>query len=191
MTTITLILTQGYADWEGALLGAVARSFYGMTTRWVTPDGAPVTSSGGLTVAPDGPLTGIGETDALVVLGGRAWRAPDTPDVAGALAWAAETGRVVAGICDGTRALASAGLLDRVAHTANDADTLDVAGYAGAARFRASPVALRDRNIVTAPGTAPVSFMAEVMAALGRADANLAHWRGMLAAEHRDARRAA
>jgi hypothetical protein len=52
-------------------------------------------------------------------------------------------------------------------------------------------VALRDRNIVTAPGTAPVSFMAEVMAALGRADANLAHWRGMLAAEHRDARRAA
>jgi putative intracellular protease/amidase len=143
-------------------------------------------------VTPDAALREVTETDALIVIGGTAWRSPDAPEIAGALAWASETGRVVAGICDGTRALASAGLLDRVAHTSNDSDTLDVPGYGGAARFRASPTAVRDRTIVTAPGTAPVSFMAEVMAALGLADDNLAYWRGMLAAEHQGpARRAA
>lgn len=190
MITITFLITEGFADWEPALLSATARGWYGCQIRWVSPGGAAVTSAGGMRVTPEGDLSGPA-TDALVVVGGTAWRAADAPDAGPAVRAAAAAGAVVAGICDGTRALAGAGLLDRVAHTSNDAATLEVPGYAGASRFRASAAAVRDGHIVTAAGTAPVSFMAEVMAALGLADDNLSYYLGLLAAEHGAARRAA
>ena len=53
MTTIVTILTEGYADWETALLNAAARSYFNIETRFATPGGRPVTSSGGLKVTPD------------------------------------------------------------------------------------------------------------------------------------------
>lgn len=72
MTTIVTILTEGYADWETALLNAVARSFYGVETLFASPGGLPVTSSGGLKVTPDLAIEAIdvGNIDALVVNGG-------------------------------------------------------------------------------------------------------------------------
>ena len=53
MPTIATILTDGFADWETALLNAVARSFYGVETRFVTPGGKPVRSMGGMTASGD------------------------------------------------------------------------------------------------------------------------------------------
>ncbi len=52
MTTIVTILTEGFADWETTLLNAVAHAFYKVETRFATPGGKPVTSSGGMTVTP-------------------------------------------------------------------------------------------------------------------------------------------
>ena len=71
MTTIVTILTEGYADWETALLNAAARSYFQIDTRFATPDGKPVTSSGGLKVTPDMAVDDIdvGAIDALVVNG--------------------------------------------------------------------------------------------------------------------------
>jgi putative intracellular protease/amidase len=181
MTKMVVLLTEGFADWETGLLSAVARGFYGVDVVQTTMLGSPVTSSGGLNVTPGVTLAeALVGADALVLCGGAAWRAAP-PDVTVILQG---FGGVIAGICDATRALAGAGVLDSVAHTSNDAGTLDVPGYRGAARFIASPAAVRDGRIVTAPGTAPSSFMSEVLAALGLADDNLRFYLGMLGAEH-------
>ncbi len=100
--------------------------------------------------------------------------------------------RLIGAICGGTRALASAGLLDRVQHTSNSADYLaDVSGYHGRDFYRDIPTALRAGNIITAPGTAPVSFMKTVLEALGRGSSNLDYYAGMFGAEHMVGRRAA
>lgn len=186
MTTIVTVLTDGYADWETALLNAAARSFYGIETKFATPGGMPVTSSGGLRVTPDLAVEDIDVSaiDALVVNGGTAWSQEHAPDIGGVLVAARDAGKVVAGICDATLALAKAGLLDSVEHTSNSADNLPKTGYSGANHYRDQPMAVVAGKIVTAPGTAPVSFMAGVMQVLGLRDDNMDYYLGMHAAEH-------
>ena len=187
MTTIVTILTQDYADWETALLNAAARSYYKVDTKFATPGGRPVTSSGGLRVTPDLAVEDIDveAIDALVVNGGAAWSRPDARDIGRVLAATRDAGKVVAGICDGTLALARAGILDAVRHTSNSAENLPPTGYKGAALYQDQPDAVVDGKIVTAPGTAPVSFMGGVMQTLGLRDENLDFYLGMYGAEHR------
>jgi putative intracellular protease/amidase len=117
MTMIVTILTEGYADWETALLNAAARSYFNIDTRFATPGGRPVTSSGGLKVMPDLAVEDIDveAIDALVVNGGAIWSQADAPDIGKVLVAARDAGKTVAGICDGTLALAKAGLLDDIA----------------------------------------------------------------------------
>lgn len=186
MTTILTILTEGFADWEIATLCGVARGFYGLAVRHATPRGLPVTSSGGLRVIPDLGLEAvdIAAADAIIVCGGTIWRSDGAPDLSGLLRRAQAARLVVGGICDGTRALARAGLLDSVGHTSNDPETLLETGYAGRAHYWEVPHAVSDQRIVTAPGTAPVSFMAEILDTLGLRDENLDYYLGLLAAEH-------
>lgn len=187
MTMIVTILTEGYADWETALLNAAARAHFQIDTRFATPGGKPVTSSGGLRVTPDLAVEDIDvkAIDALVVNGGAAWSRDDAPDIGAVLVAARDAGRTVAGICDGTLALAKAGLLDDIAHTSNSADNLTGTGYRGAAHYRDQPDAVVTARIVTAPGTAPVSFMGGVLETLGLRDGNLDYYIGLYAAEHR------
>jgi putative intracellular protease/amidase len=187
MTTIVTILTQGYADWETALLNAAARSYFNIDTRFATPGGEPVTSSGGLKVTPDMAVEDIDVSaiEALVVNGGTAWSQPDAPDIGRVLVAARDAGKTVAGICDATLALAGAGLLDDVAHTSNSTDNLTPTGYKGAAHYRDQPDAVVSGRIVTAPGTAPVSFMGGVLETLGLRDENLEFYLGLYAAEHK------
>jgi putative intracellular protease/amidase len=122
---------------------------------------------------------------ALVVNGGATWSRQDAPDVREVLIKARDAGKTVAGICDGTLALARAGLLDRVKHTSNSTDNLLPTGYKGATHYQDQPQAVVDGRIVTAPGTAPVSFMAGVMQTLGLRDDNLDFYIGMYGAEHK------
>jgi putative intracellular protease/amidase len=91
---------------------------------------------------------------------------------------------VLAGICDGTRVLAQSGVLDTVRHTSNGAANLTDTGYAGAALYQDVPWAVADQRVITAPGTAPVTFTAEVLRALGIDDDNLAAYLAMHGAEH-------
>lgn len=58
-------------------------------------------------------------------------------------------------------------------------------GYAGAARYVESPVSIRDGNVITAPGSAPVSFTAEVFRAAGVDEARVREFTAMLATEFR------
>lgn len=189
MTTFVTILTEGYADWESALLNATARQHFGVTTLFATPGGAPVTSAAGLRITPDLAIEAVdvGALDVLVVNGGPAWALPDAPDVSALLQAARDAGKIVAGICDGTVAMARAGLLDEVAHTSNDPQNLPPTGYRGAAHYRDQPHAVTDGTLITAPGTAPVTFMTAVLKALGLGSGELDFYVGLHAAEHRAA----
>jgi putative intracellular protease/amidase len=185
MTTIVTILTEGFADWETALLNAIAHAFYRVETRFATPGGKPVTSSGGMTVTPTLALEDIdvSDYDAVIVNGGTIWQSPDAPDIAPLLQAAKAQEKLIGLICDGTVAGAKAGLLDTVRHTSNGAGYLDFTGYAGAALYRDTPAAVSDGRIVTAAGTSPVAFMAAVMEGLGLADADLGFYVGLHAAQ--------
>ncbi|RYE53495.1 MAG: glutamine amidotransferase, partial [Hyphomicrobiales bacterium] len=175
MTTIVTILTPGYADWETALLNAAARSYYNVKTLFASPDGQEIVSSGGLRVTPD---LAVGEidvnaVDAVVVNGGSIWSTPYAPDISDVLQRARTAGKTVGGICDGTLALARAGLLDDVPHTSNGPESLPDTGYMGVPLYRDQPQAVLADGIVTAPGTAPVTFMGAVMESLGLRNGDL------------------
>jgi putative intracellular protease/amidase len=189
MTTLVTILTPGYADWETALLNAGARDYYRFETRFATPGGEAVTSAGGLKVLPHLAVEDIevDRVDAILVNGGNAWSTQDYPDLSDLLRSAYTAGKTVGGICDGVMALARAGLLDSVRHTANGPESLPGTGYGGAAYYVGSPRAVLDRRIVTAPGTAPISFMGAVLESLGLRNGDLDFYLGLYAAEHQAA----
>ena len=189
MTRIVTILTEGFADWEPALLNAVARTFYKVETKYATPGGRPVTSSGGMQVAPDLAAEDVRpeEFDAVVVSGGTAWRSDNPPDVAPRLRAAKDKGVLLGLICDATWGAARAGILDDVRHTSNGAGYLDPTGYKGKALYRDTAAAVTDHRIVTAAGTSPVAFMAAVMEGLGLADENMQFYLGLHAAQFKAA----
>jgi putative intracellular protease/amidase len=193
MTKIVTILTEGFADWETALINAAGRSFYGFETAYATPGGAPVRSAGGLQVAADMSIGDIDPAglDVLLVCGGTIWETDAAPDLGDLLRRTHAAGKVVGGICAATLQLARAGLLDGRPHTSNMPGFLDQTGYGGSALYRDGAEAVLADRIVTAAGTSPVSFMARVMEALGLADGNLDYYVGLHAAQHGGAARAA
>jgi len=186
MTTILTILTEGFADWETALLNGAARGYYGVVTRYAAPGGRPVRSAGGMTVTPDLALEEIDldTFDALIVCGGTAWQAPGAPDIGPLLRAAHGAGKIVGAICDGTVAAARSGILDGVRHTSNGAGYLDATGYRGSSLYEDVMHAVSDGGVVTASATAPVSFMAGIMQTLDLADDNLGFFLDMHAAQH-------
>lgn len=185
MLPIVIVLTEGFSDWEIAPLAGVGRAFYGAEISFASPDGGPLTSAAGLTVADtdrfEAPARGV-----IVVCGGSAFESNVVPDIADRLRTARDNGCVVAGICGGTVALARAGLLDHVRHTSNGPGYLDgiVPDYAGADGYVDQPFALRDDNIITAPAPAPASLAVEVLTAAGLDSGVAREIKSMLAREH-------
>ena len=188
MASIGVVLTPGFADWEYAFIAGTAKPFYGIDVRFFTPRPGLLRSQGGLSVTVDDDLAQCQawRPQVVAVMGAMAWESSAAPDLGAFLHALRDQGAALAGICAGTLALARAGLLDRVAHTSNSADYLGAhaAGYGGAALYQASAAAVSAERIITAPGTAPVSFTAEVFAHAGLAPEAIAQFRAMLAAEH-------
>ena len=194
MTRILALLTPDYADWEFAMVAAAARGYCDIDVVTASPEGEPVISMGGLKAVPDMAFNDIdlGKVRALLVIGGTIWESEQAPDIGELLRAANWDQRLIGAICGGTRALAAAGLLDRVQHTSNSADYLaDIQRYRGADFYRDQATALRAGNIITAPGTAPVSFMKTVIEAVGKGSRNLDFYAGMFGVEHEVGRRAA
>ncbi|MEG1326255.1 MAG: DJ-1/PfpI family protein, partial [Janthinobacterium sp.] len=164
----------------------------GFYTQFATPGGLPVTSSGGMLVTPQLALEelNLDDLDLLMVCGGSHWQSGKAPDLGPLLRAARDKGVVLAGICDGTRVLAQSGVLDTVRHTSNGAANLMDTGYAGAALYQDVPWAVADQRVISAPGTAPVSFTREVLRTLGIDDDNLTAYLAMHGAEHGQADRA-
>ena len=184
MLPITVVLTDGYSDWEIAPLTGAGRAFFGADIRFVSPAGGALQSAAGLPIT-DTPAFTAPNEGVVVICGGPAWEVQAAPDIGEALKQSLRNGCVVAGICGGTVALANAGLLDDVRHTSNGPGYLDglAPHYGGAARYLDQPNAVRDGRIITAPAPAPASFAHEVLSAAGHEGAGQIE--DMLALEHR------
>ncbi|QBY02776.1 glutamine amidotransferase [Rhodophyticola sp. CCM32] len=188
MSKIAVLLTQGFADWEYALIGGTGGPFYGLDVRYFTPSVGEVQSQGGLSakVTQDVDALRAWQPDAMAVIGGTIWETRDAPDMRRFLKDQHSGGAVIAGICGGTLALARAGLLDDVIHTSNDPAFLseNAVGYAGDKHYLTSPSAISENRIITAPGTAPVSFTAAIFESAGVDKAAITYFKTMMAAEH-------
>jgi putative intracellular protease/amidase len=189
--TIGFIFIQGFADWEFGFLAAAAKEWFGLNTVALTPGGAPVVSIGGFSLSGQRGQTPAenADLDAVAVIGSDVW-AESPPDVAPLLYAVEQRGGVVGGICAGTLPLARAGLLKDHAHTSNGRAWIlgHVPDYAGAERYQDVPHAVADGRLVTAPGSAPATFAAEMLQALyPEKTAQLAEMRTFLGSEFRGA----
>jgi putative intracellular protease/amidase len=179
--TVYFLVFEGYADWQAALALCEIRRPGDWRLRTAGFDRAPVRSMGGLATLPDLALAGLDPADAALVIvpGGHLWQRGEGEPAVAALRRAHAAGAVVAGIDSGVLALARAGLLDHCRHTGNWPGHIDglVPGYAGAAQYDASVLAVSDGGTITASHLGSVEFAREVIRTLdlyGPADRE--HW---------------
>jgi putative intracellular protease/amidase len=166
--TIGIVLTDGFADWEFGLLSGGAAEHFGANVVFISPNGKPVKSIGGLEARPE---RGIApneneDLDAVALIGSDTWTSDAAPDLAPLLSLVQAKGGVVGGICAATVALAKGGFVDGLKHTSNGMDWLKghAGAYPGTTLYQDVPHAVSERGVVTAPGTAPISFAAEFLA---------------------------
>jgi putative intracellular protease/amidase len=167
---IGFVFIDRYADWEYGLLAASAVEWFGAEAVALTPDGASVSSTAGLVLQAHRGIGAEENTDlgAVAVIGSDQWMTGKAPDISALLRAVAAKSGTVGGICAGTLALARAGLFEGVAHTSNGRDWIKKIepDYAGSELYRDVPHAVADRNIVSAPGSAPGTFAHAFLSAL-------------------------
>jgi putative intracellular protease/amidase len=190
MRTLYLYILDTLADWEpGHVLAELRSGRYlkdpGLRYKVVlcgrTMD--PVTTMGGLHLAPDVMITAIHpeKNDLVLLPGADTWLNPEQEPVMGRIAGLLGNGITVAAICGATLGLASAGLLDNRPHTSNDLAALKMfcPNYWGE-RFYVSEPAVTDDNLITASGLAPVEFAYQVFSKLEVMNpATLVAWHGL------------
>lgn len=188
MPKIAVLLTEGFADWEYAFIAGTGKPYYDIDVEFFAPSTGEVLSHGSLTALVSKDFDALQEwkPNAIVVIGGSIWRTEQAPQINNVLKDHYAQGVTIAGICGGTLALAHAGLLNEAAHTSNAADYLteNATEYSGQARYVASAAAVSDANIITAAGTAPVSFTAAVFSAVGLDEEQVSQFKARMAAEH-------
>ncbi|HJA08442.1 MAG TPA: DJ-1/PfpI family protein [Candidatus Mailhella merdigallinarum] len=174
---VLFVVLDQYADWEAAYLASwtsvLGRDEFAVKTVSLTT--APVSSIGGFTLLPDYDLASAPEDfEGLILVGGMSWRTEAAREVAPLVRHALERKKVVGGICDAAAFLGTLGVLNQVRHTGNDLNDLKQwakDAYTGEDKYLRQ-AAVRDGNIVTANGTAPLEFAKEAMLALNIAPEN-------------------
>lgn len=188
MAKVAVFLTDGFADWEYALIGGAGGPFYGLDVRYFSAATGQLSSQGGLSVNVTKSSADllVWRADVVAVIGGAIWETDAAPDISKLLHVLRNDGAVVGAICGATLAFARAGLLNDRDHTSNDPDFLaqNVGDYTGAAHYKTSPSAVTSDGVITAPGTAPVSFAAAVFAAASVPIDAISQFKSMMAAEH-------
>lgn len=180
--TILFMILQQYADWEAAYITSaitmLGQGEYDIKTVSLSKD--YVRSIGGFRVLPDYDIASApADYEALILIGGMTWRNEDAGQVKGLVEDCFQKGKVLGGICDASAFLGTIGVLNEVRHTGNDLNDLKQwAGdaYSGEANYVAKQ-AVRDKNVITANGTAPMEFAKEVLLALNVAtEDKIAGW---------------
>jgi putative intracellular protease/amidase len=163
---VHVLIFDGFADWEPAHALAELRRWGKRSVVAVGFDLEPVTSMGGLRVAPNRALGDVrpSEMEILILPGGDLWENtyPET-ELNRLLTDLIAAGVPIAAICAGTLAVARAGLLNDRRHTSNLRGYIaeHVPHYSGAALYEAVP-AVNDHGVITASGLAPVEFAREI-----------------------------
>jgi len=177
---IAVVLTDGFADWEAALLLAEARRTGGAEPVFVAAHAGPIRSMGGLPVGATLPIedADAARFRAVVIPGGTRWEEDGIETVPRFLKRAHEEGCLIGAICAGTIPLARSGLLHHRSHTSNGHDYLakHVPGFDEGASYD-NELCVRDGSIVTASGLGYVEFAAEMLEALDiLSDDHAAQW---------------
>ncbi len=173
---ILYILLPDYAAHEAVYLTqAVASDEYALKdnpkyiNKVVAPTAEPVKSIGGFRTVPDYSFdTMPDDYAALVLIGGFGWSTPVAEKVVPLVSRAIEKGVVVGAICNAASFMAKHGFLNNVRHTGNGPEQLKLWGgdnYTNLGGYVHSQAA-RDRNIVTANGSATLEFAKELLLAL-------------------------
>ncbi|MCX6047837.1 MAG: glutamine amidotransferase [Chloroflexi bacterium] len=131
---------------------------------------APITTMGGMQVAPTATMAEVTDATSAVLLlpGADTWQEPQHRPIIEKAAELLESGATVAAICGATSALAQVGLLDKRPHTSNGLDYLKMVcpRYQGAAFYQAEK-AVADGNLITASSAGGLLFARYVLARLG------------------------
>jgi putative intracellular protease/amidase len=163
---VHVLVFDGFADWEPAHALAELRRSGKRSVVAVGFDAKPVTSMGGLRVAPDKKLRDVRASDVeiLIIPGGDLWEGsyPEA-DLNSVLTDLVAAKVPIAAICGATLAIARAGLLNDRRHTSNMPGYIAerVPPYYGAAFYEPVP-AVNDKGIITASGLAPIEFAREI-----------------------------
>lgn len=173
MMTVYLYLLNTLADWEIGYLTAELFSQRYFADRNIpcelvkvadTLD--PITTMGGMRLTPDRRLDAIqfNESDLFVLPGGDLWMNAETDAVLAKAKALIENGLNVAAICGATIGLARVGALNDKKHTSNNLGYLKAVcpAYKGEVNYIEEP-AVRNGNLITATGLAPLEFAYEVM----------------------------
>ncbi len=166
---IAVLLVDGYADWEPALLLAEARRSGGAETVAIKAHSGVVRSMGGLELADaiDVEQADPARYRALVIPGGTRWEDDVPAEVIGLIQRCHDEGVMIGAICAGTIPLARTGLLHHRSHTSNGHAYLakHVPDFAEASSYR-NELVVRDESIITASGLGYAEFAREMLEAL-------------------------
>jgi transcriptional regulator GlxA family with amidase domain len=126
----------------------------GWPVRVVTTDGAPVRSSSGITVVPDGDLASVrGPIDVLMVVGGEGTPAAMRDmKLQRWLVRSARRSRRVTSVCSGAFVLAEAGLLDGRRATTHWSVCAELARRYPTVEVDPDPIYVRDGDVWTSAG---------------------------------------
>jgi putative intracellular protease/amidase len=174
---IYMVVLDTLADWEIGYLTAELNSKRMMSGPVAECDivkvgltAAPIATMGGIVIKPDMTYDAVRmeAEDLLLMPGADKWQAPECAPLLDFARDLIVRGYRVAAICGATIGLAQAGALNDRQHTSNDKGYLKTVcpGYTGEQRYVDSPV-VRDGNLITASGLAPLEFSYEVMKMLG------------------------
>lgn len=119
--------------------------------RTASLDGAPVRTTSGLTLVPDGTLADAPDPHTLVVPGGQGTRRPDPPLVDWLRAHGPRARRLVS-VCTGAALLAAAGLLDGRRATTHWAFSDRLANDHPAVEVDPEPIYVKDGDVYTSAG---------------------------------------
>ncbi len=168
---ILFVVLQQYADWEAAYvstaIAVLGEGKYEIKTVSLSKD--YVESIGGFRIMPDYDIKSVpNDYEALILIGGMTWRSESAHQLRALVDSCRHEGKILAGICDASAFLGTVGALNEIVHTSNDLDDLKQwagSNYTGEQKYIAKQ-AVRDKNVITANGTAPMEFAKEILIAL-------------------------
>ena len=170
---ILYILLPDYAAHEAVYLSqAIASDEFALKqnpkyiNKTVAPTFEPIKSIGGFTTLPDYSFeTMPGDYAALVLIGGFGWSTPVAEQIVPIIRQAIEKGKIIGAICNGASFMAKHGFLTSVKHTGNGPEQLKLWGgdnYTNPDGYIHTQ-AIKDKNIVTANGSAALEFAKELL----------------------------
>lgn len=177
---ILFYIQDDFADWEGAFITPILREKKVPFTV-VSEKSGPVTSLGGLRVQAENTLSHFKPNDVrgIILPGGDPWANPElNKEVLQFTKEVFNQDKMVAAICAATVAVSRIGLLEERKHTSNMLPVLKQLSpsYKGEHLYQ-KKMAVRDGNLITAPGTGAMEFTFEIMTYLNLYDeTNRKHW---------------